>query len=137
MSTELSEQVQKGSISVRRRLDTRILEEIALSSHTLDEVVSSVKEFEELIQKYQEMAKAYAEKNKHFLKLNPDKQKVHEVVVGLARNKMDFGKPFCPCMVMRISGNPVEDKKRICPCYWHRKDIELDGECECGLFVKR
>lgn len=135
-SSEFNESSQKESIPSQRKLEPHILTEIALSDFSLDEVISSYKEFEELIQKYQKMVKTHAEKNRHFLKLNPDEQRVHQLLVGLAKNKLEFGKHFCPCMVKRICGDPAEDRKRICPCYWHKQDIELDGECECGMFVK-
>jgi ferredoxin-thioredoxin reductase catalytic subunit len=136
MLNQLPEDSNGESNSRKRMVDSRILEEIELSYFTLEEVISSYKEFEKLIWKCRRMVTDYAKKNSHFLKLNPNEKKVHELLVGLARNKIDFGYHFCPCMVMRICGDPAENRKRICPCYWHKKDIELDGACECGMFVK-
>lgn len=119
-----------------RTVASSILEEIFRSGLTLDEVLLSLKEFQKLVGRYKKMVESYAKKNENSLKLNPDRERVHELVVSLARNKIDFGKAFCPCMVMRISGDPSEDVRRICPCAWHKRDIELDGQCECGMFVK-
>ena len=34
------------------------------------------------------------------------------------------------------TGNPEDDKPKICPCQWHREEVEKDGHCFCGLFYK-
>ena len=83
---------------------------------------------EEMIKDYQ----VYAEKNG--LKLNPDKKVVERLVIGLLNNERKHGAKYCPCR--RVSGNPDEDKPKICPCQWHKEEIEKDGHCLCGLFVK-
>jgi ferredoxin-thioredoxin reductase catalytic chain len=75
----------------------------------------------------------YAEKAGYLL--NPDQELVKTIIHGLARNKMKHGRGYCPCMF--VSGNPEEDKKTICPCHFHREDIEKHGKCHCGLFVKK
>ena len=67
-------------------------------------------------------------------KLNPDTAIVETIMHGLARNKQKHGRAYCPCMF--VTGDPVEDKKIICPCRVHREDIEKSGKCHCGLFVK-
>lgn len=83
---------------------------------------------EETIRNYQ----VYAEKNG--LKLNPDREVVERLVKGLLANEKKHGAKYCPCR--RISGNPEEDKPKICPCQWHKEEIEKDGHCLCGLFVR-
>lgn len=83
---------------------------------------------EETIKSYQE----YAEKNG--FKLNPDREAVEKVVKGLLTNERKHGAKYCPCR--RVSGNPEEDKPKICPCQWHKEEIERDGHCFCGLFYK-
>lgn len=67
-------------------------------------------------------------------KLNPDAEVVRTIMTGLAKNKVKYGRAYCPCMF--VSGDPDEDRKIICPCRIHREDIEKHGKCHCGLFVK-
>lgn len=74
----------------------------------------------------------YAEKNG--FKLNPDREAVERLMMGLLNNEKKHGARYCPCR--RVSGNPEEDKPKICPCQWHKEEIERDGHCLCGLFVK-
>jgi len=83
---------------------------------------------DELIKEYEE----YAEKNS--FKLNPNREAVERIVKGLLEREKEFGKRFCPCR--RITGNKEEDKKMICPCVFHQKEIEKFGHCLCGLFVR-
>jgi len=85
-------------------------------------------DIEKIIQSYQE----YAEKNG--FKLNPNRAIVERLVKGLLENEKKYSFRYCPCR--RISGNPEEDKPKICPCQWHREEIERDGHCFCGLFCK-
>jgi len=85
-------------------------------------------EIEKIIQSYQE----YAEKNG--FKLNSDKETVERLIKGLLANEKKYGAKYCPCR--RISGNKEEDKPKICPCQWHKEEIERDGHCFCGLFYK-
>ncbi len=85
-------------------------------------------DMEEIIKNYHE----YAEKNG--FKLNPNREVVERLVKGMLENEKKHGARYCPCR--RITGNPEEDKPKICPCQWHREEIERDGHCLCGLFVK-
>ena len=68
------------------------------------------------------------------MKLNPDKKIVERVMAGLAENEKKYGAKYCPCR--RVSGNKEEDAKKICPCIWHKDEIEKDGHCFCNLYVK-
>ena len=65
--------------------------------------------------------------------LNPDEVVVGNVLQGLARNLVRYGKPYCPCR--EVSGIAEKDRRNRCPCASHREDIARDGVCECGLFV--
>ena len=85
-------------------------------------------DIEEIIKNYQE----YAEKNG--FKLNPNREVVGRLIKGMLENEKRFGERYCPCR--RITGNKEEDKGKICPCHWHQEEIERDGHCVCGLFVK-
>ena len=81
------------------------------------------------IQEYQE----YAEKNG--LSLNPDKKVVEAIVKSLLEREKKFGARYCPCR--KITGNQEEDKKIICPCFYHLQEIQEKGRCLCGLFVRK
>lgn len=65
--------------------------------------------------------------------LNPDIVTVRHVMVGLARNLLQYGRWYCPCR--EVHGQPEVDRANICPCPQHHDDIARDGVCECGLFV--
>ena len=74
----------------------------------------------------------YARKNG--FQLNTNEETVKRIIQGLLVNEKKYGKKYCPCR--RITGNQEEDSKNICPCSYHLKEIEKDGHCICGLFVK-
>ncbi|GAI49172.1 unnamed protein product [marine sediment metagenome] len=97
-------------------------------SQMLEDSEKKIGEIENIIKNYQE----YAQKNG--FKLNPDKGIVERLVKGLLENEKKYGAQYCPCR--RITGNPEDDKGKICPCYWHQEELERDGHCFCGLFVK-
>jgi len=82
----------------------------------------------ELIKEYEK----YAEKNG--FRLNPNKKIVEGVMKGLLENEKRFGKRYCPCR--RVKGIPELDRKILCPCVYHKKEIETQGHCHCLLFVK-
>ena len=85
--------------------------------------------------KIDELAKKYEEyaKNNGF-HLNPDKKTVDRVIRGLLRNEDKYGCQYCPCR--RVTGNKEDDAKKICPCVWHKDEINKDGHCFCNLYVK-
>ena len=65
--------------------------------------------------------------------LNPDVVTVEHVMRGLARNLAEHGRWYCPCR--EVTGDPAKDRENICPCTFHKQEIEAYGACECGLFV--
>ncbi|MFH1036541.1 MAG: ferredoxin-thioredoxin reductase catalytic domain-containing protein [Patescibacteria group bacterium] len=67
-------------------------------------------------------------------KLNPNPKVVDAIVKGLLKREQEFGERYCPCR--RVTGDKEEDKKLICPCFWHKEEIAKDGHCHCGIFVK-
>jgi ferredoxin-thioredoxin reductase catalytic chain len=78
----------------------------------------------------------FAEKNE--FQVNPDKEKVQMLIDGVFNNEQNQGLKYCPCRL--ITKDFVEDLKLVCPCNFliHEtyKD-KKDGECWCGLFVRR
>jgi ferredoxin-thioredoxin reductase catalytic subunit/rhodanese-related sulfurtransferase len=69
--------------------------------------------------------------------LNPNEEVNEGVAMGLARNKLIYGKRFCPCFM--VIGETKEEQKaadnRICPCTPAlEKEIPEDGKCHCGIF---
>ena len=67
------------------------------------------------------------------IKVNPDVKRVEEVITGLLKKKEKFGENYCPCRV--VTGDKKKDEEIICPCVFHRGEIELQGHCLCMLFV--
>lgn len=68
---------------------------------------------------------------------NPNEEVNEGVIMGLARNKIMYGKRFCPCFM--VIGETKEEQKeadnRICPCKPAlEKEIPEDGLCHCGIF---
>lgn len=84
------------------------------------------------MEKFIEEYAKYAKKNN--FKLNPNKKIVKVVIEGLIINEKKFGKRYCPCR--RVSNDPEINEKIICPCAYHKREIEEDGHCHCLLFVK-
>jgi len=75
-------------------------------------------------------AEKYAEKAGYAL--NPDEDELETVLQGLAENKEEFGRQYCPCRL--VTGDEEEDRPKICPCEWHEEEIEDMGHCHCRLF---
>ena len=68
---------------------------------------------------------------------NPMEEVNEGVTMGLARNKLMYGKRYCPCFM--VIGETKEEQKaadnRICPCKPAiEKEIPEDGLCHCGIF---
>ena len=83
---------------------------------------------EELIKWYDNYAK------ENGFNLNPNKEIVQRLMRGLLENEKKHGQRYCPCR--RVTGNKEMDAKSVCPCYYHRDEIEKNGHCLCGLFVR-
>jgi ferredoxin-thioredoxin reductase catalytic chain len=87
-------------------------------------------------EKFRQAIEEFAKKNE--FQVNPDKEKVNMLLEGLFNNEQNHGLKYCPCRL--IMKDFAEDLKLVCPCNFliHEtyQDKE-DGECWCGLFVKR
>jgi len=68
---------------------------------------------------------------------NPEDDVNESVQQGLTRNKLIYGKRFCPCFM--VVGETKEEQKaadnRVCPCKPALEvEIPTDGKCRCGIF---
>lgn len=84
---------------------------------------------EALIKEYEK----YAEENG--FQLNPNRKIVENIVRALLKKEASQGCRYCPCRV--VKGDPEEDKKIICPCVYHKEEVDEKGQCICRLFVKK
>ncbi len=78
-------------------------------------------------------AEEYARENGWVL--NPDRRTLVAVVRGLARNETRFGARYCPCRLR--SGDEGRDRAIICPCAYHRDEIEGEGHCHCRFYYRK
>lgn len=91
-------------------------------------MINNNNEIEKAIQEYGDYAK------KNGFSLNPDRKTAEGIIRGLLEREKKFGARYCPCR--RLTNNPEEDKKIICPCQFMRTEIKEQGHCLCNLFVK-
>ena len=68
---------------------------------------------------------------------NPNDEVNESIQMGLTRNKMIYGKRYCPCFM--VVGDTKEEQKkadnRLCPCTPALEDeIPSQGHCHCGIF---
>lgn len=78
----------------------------------------------------------FAEKNE--FQVNPDSAKVEMLFDGMFANEQNCGFKYCPCRLRTMDFN--EDLKLVCPCNFFIHETykdEEDGECWCGLFIRR
>lgn len=79
------------------------------------------------ISKLIEIYRKYAKKNG--FRLNPNEKIVKQLVKGMLDNEKKYGKRYCPC-------RREHTVDTVCPCIYHKKEIEEQGRCHCFLFVK-
>ena len=98
--------------------------------------ISGMTEVEFDKEKFLESIERFTENNE--FQVNPDREKVKMLLDGLFNNEQNHGLKYCPCRL--ITKDFAEDLKLVCPCNFlvHEtyKDKE-DGECWCGLFVRK
>jgi len=85
-------------------------------------------EIEKLKKEYGDYAK------ENGFNLNPNEKILEGVLNGLIARKENFGERYCPCR--KMTGTKKEDKRIICPCVYHKEEIERDGHCFCNLFTR-
>lgn len=95
----------------------------------LENLLKGDEKIEEMIREYEKYAK------ENGFKLNPDGEVVKRIIKGLIENEKKYNFRYCPCR--RVTGNPEEDKSKICPCDFMQTEIEEQNHCLCGLFFKQ
>ena len=71
-------------------------------------------------------------------RVNPDGEKVEMLIRGIYENERNHGFKYCPCRLRTKDWD--EDLRIICPCNFLIHETykeQKDGECWCGLFVRR
>jgi len=71
----------------------------------------------------------------HGLQLNPDKKVTGKVIAGIVRNVERYHGLYCPCRI--VTQDREVDKAIKCPCVYMLDDVEMYGQCKCGLFMKK
>jgi len=70
--------------------------------------------------------------------VNPDQERVALLLEGMFNNEDNHGLKYCPCRM--IEKDFEKDLILVCPCNFLTHDSYKDkenGECWCGLFIKR
>jgi ferredoxin-thioredoxin reductase catalytic chain len=70
--------------------------------------------------------------------VNPDRERVELLLEGMFGNEANHGLKYCPCRM--IEKDFERDLGLVCPCNFLLHETykdKADGECWCGLFVKK
>lgn len=97
-------------------------------SDTIKKVDPESEEFKNELEK----TKRFTDKviNQFGWSYNPDSEITVNIQFGLTRNKLIYGKRYCPCFFVQ---NNEED--RVCPCAPAiEKELPEDGVCHCQIF---
>lgn len=79
--------------------------------------------------------KEFADRGK-IAKINPKKDVVERLALGVLNNESLYGLKFCPCRLR--TKDKEKDLKLVCPCNFKlQKTWQQKGECWCSLFVKK
>lgn len=107
---------------------------VEISSAEAKKIMS--REFEMDKDKFRQAIEEFTKNNE--FQVNPNSEKVNMLIEGVFSCDENHGMKYCPCRL--IAKDFEEDLKLVCPCNFliHEtyKDKE-DGECWCGLFVRR
>lgn len=86
-----------------------------------------------------ELTKQFTDKvcEEHNFVYNPETDVNESIQMGLTRNKLIYGKRFCPCFM--VIGQTEEERQieenRLCPCTPAlEKEIPSQGHCHCAIF---
>jgi ferredoxin-thioredoxin reductase catalytic chain len=62
---------------------------------------------------------------------HPDKEVAEAVILGLAQNVDELGRPLCPCRFYPDKNEEVKHRTWICAC----DDMQIYKYCHCLLFL--
>ena len=77
----------------------------------------------------QKLIDAYTSKSGTFP--HPDAETLNSVLLGLAQNLDELGRPLCPCRFYPDKTEEIKHRTWICPC----EDMQIYKYCHCLLFV--
>ena len=86
---------------------------------------------EKTIAKLRNFVQKYSEKSGTVT--HPDPEVTEAVVLGLAQNADEVGKPLCPCRFYPDKAEEVTHRTWICAC----DDMQIYKYCHCLLFVNK
>ena len=86
---------------------------------------------EEKIAKLRNFVEKYCEKSGTVT--HPDPEVTEAVILGLAQNADEVGKPLCPCRFYPDKAEEVKHRTWICAC----DDMQIYKYCHCLLFVNK
>jgi len=89
-----------------------------------------------------ELTKQFTSKvcEEHNLFYNPEDDVNESIQLGLTRNKMIYGKRYCPCFMVigETQQQKDEAENRLCPCTPAlTNEIPTKGSCHCGIFCTK
>ena len=84
---------------------------------------------EKSIQRMRVFVEKYCEKSGTYV--HPDKEVTEAVVLGLAQNVDDLGRPLCPCRFYPDKKEETTHRTWICAC----DDMQIYKYCHCLLFL--
>ena len=84
---------------------------------------------EKAIQRMRHFVEKYCEKSG--TTTHPDKAVLEAVVLGLAKNVDEIGRPLCPCRFYPSKEEEIKHRTWICAC----DDMQIYKYCHCLLFV--
>ncbi|QKF82877.1 ferredoxin-thioredoxin reductase catalytic domain-containing protein [Halarcobacter ebronensis] len=89
-----------------------------------------------------ELTKQFTNKvcEEHGFFYNPEDDVNESIQMGLTRNKLIYGKRYCPCFMVVGETQEEKDKadNRLCPCTPAlTKEIPSKGHCHCAIFCTK
>lgn len=86
---------------------------------------------EQAIQRMRKFVEKFCEKSGTFT--HPDPEITEAVVLGLARNIDELGRPLCPCRFYPNKREEIKHRTWVCAC----DDMQVYKYCHCLLFVTK
>ena len=86
---------------------------------------------EQNVQRIEKMVKSYC--GKTGTAVHPEPEVTQAVVLGLARNLDELGRPLCPCRYYPDKTEEIKHRTWMCPC----DDMNIYKYCHCMLFTTK